>query len=143
MHGRRLDQTPKAFFTFMAADGERVALVVRNSLSDLPFWFCHNGALFDRQTPDEVRTELFNAVLDANDKDRPAGSIYAEKVRLRKGYKGKEYFHIHLTAVGEALVRSTATSTSVREFRTSGSVDASVMRQLTDDMRFALRDMGY
>jgi hypothetical protein len=141
MHGRRLDQTPKCLFTFSGAEGERVALIVRNQLSDLPFWFCHSAALFDRQTPDEIRTDLFNAVLDANDKERPEGTLYAHSVRLRKGYKGKEFFHVQLTPAGVQLVRTTAVSSNVREVRPGQIGDPSVMRLLSDDVRFALREL--
>jgi len=141
MHGLRLDQTPKVLFTCTNIHGETVALVVRHQLSDLPFWFCHNPALFNRQTPDEVRKDLFNAVLDANDKDRPDGTVYADKVALRKGFRGAAFFHIHLTDQGAALVRSTGISSNVTEIAASDIATPSKVRQLNDAARFAIKNV--
>jgi hypothetical protein len=139
MHGRRLDETPEVLFTYTGPDEDIFVLIVRHKLSLMPFWFCHNEAIFRRQTPEEVRVELFNAVVDANDKIRPAGTLYAESIRLRKGAKGKDFLHIHLTADGAEMVKSTALGGTIVDMPVTRAKGANILRQMDEYAKAAIK----
>lgn len=107
-----LGRLPKVLYTFENDHGDRLALVIKNDLDDIPNKYSIKPAMLHPQTPEAVRTMLYNELANRIRQRMYEKLTIAKRVTLHTMPNGDSFLEVQLTDKGKTYLEDYNTNNS-------------------------------
>lgn len=97
-----LADIPRVLYLYQDEQGQTMAIAVKQDLDNAMNFTSVKRAMLNPQTPEPVRTMLYNKLFFTRDK----GLQYVKQARLQMTPSGLQFFEVHLTKAGADYVKA-------------------------------------